>query len=211
MAYRKRKKSDDRELESNYKVVSHRPNDGRRSINGRFGFLRPRWMVNLYESWGYIPGFIVFAVLMVVLWPVLLALVSSCISLIATEMVSSFGDVVPDSHGANVAMLMRSPNVFFFRWIGPTLFLNIVAALLTVWVVKIIIRAAWRVSMGWAGALFAGHNESLSDNYRRRKREKVERKSIQAREGKKKKRFPWSMTDMSKDDEEIADGEEDRS
>lgn len=170
MAYRKKdhaakKDSEDVEGQTTEHVVS--PAKSKRTLvkptvvgdeKGEY----PGWANTVYAKAGYVPGLILFVVLTILVWPVLLSLIFTILSVLATQILVEIPGEMIEAMPRNLA-----PIELMFP-IG--LVMVVIGGILALVIWKILVAAA-RTTVTVAKGLFAGHGESALANLKRRRAE----------------------------------------
>ena len=152
----------------------------------------PKWTGKVFDIAGPIGGFGLWAIIMVILWPMLLSVGSAAMTFIAIQIVGGYPDLVIGEMGTKAPTMM------------PVIFLTVFTALIFAWVFILGVKKLGQLSMYLARGLF------LARDRHARKARKLEKAAERKREGeriaaKKKK----EKTDKVKAKQQVADAKQD--
>lgn len=125
----------------------------------------PKWTGKVFDIAGPIGGFGLWAIIMVILWPMLLSVASAAMTFIAIQIVGGFPDLVIGEMGTKAPTMM------------PVIFLTVFTALIFAWVFILGVKKLGQLSMYLARGLFLGRDRHA------RKARKLEKAAERKREG----------------------------
>lgn len=125
----------------------------------------PKWTAKVFDIAGPIGGFGLWAIIMVILWPMLLSVGSAAMTFIAIQIVGGYPDLVIGEMGTKAPTMM------------PVIFLTVFTALIFAWVFIFGVKKLGQLSMYLARGLF------LARDRHARKARKLEKAAERKREG----------------------------
>lgn len=182
---------------------------GERLVTAKYPQRVPEWTRRVHEKTGHLGGMIVWALMNVLAWPLVLALLASLVQIASTQFVPNFGTMVAQAFSNDVGLLLGSQDRFMFSWVMPVLFMTMVLALVSYGVVKWIVGHGLRYSHVVADGLFAGYGRSLVDDLKLRRWDKSGRK-VRAAEVKARRQREKAMKKKRAEDIAAAKKSDDR-
>lgn len=125
----------------------------------------PKWTAKVFDVAGPLGGFGLWAIIMVILWPMLLSVGSAAMTFIAIQIVGGYPDLVIGEMGTKAPTMM------------PIIFLTVFTALIFAWVFILGVKKLGQLSMYLARGLFWGRDRHA------RKARKLEKVAERKREG----------------------------
>lgn len=137
----------------------------------------PAWTRWVWSKFGYLGGYLVFLLFILLVWPLGIALAGGVIILVASLVITSVPGMVLSALGVPMAVVVSSTDRFLFSWVIPVLFVTIVLGGGAVLVLKAIAGWAARWTGRIRGGLYAGYGVELPDNLSARRARRKENKA----------------------------------
>lgn len=155
----------------------------------------PAWTVRAHNRLGHVGGFILFACLMVVAWPVAVVLVTTLLRTLGVNMITRLPASVLDELGVPVELAASTTDRFLFTWVIPVVFFVLVLAGLTCMALRRLALWGWDWTRRLALGLFAGYGTSILADRRERRAQAI---STQSHKAAAERREPGAKKAQSK-------------
>lgn len=129
----------------------------------------PAWTISAHDRLGHVGGAALFVALMLLAWPLGLSLLFGFFGMVAVYFVTAIPGLILENLQVNPAVVMNEPDRFVFSWLYPALFGILVAAGLSVMMIKALFVAAVRWSKLLALGLFRGYGRTVRQDRLERK------------------------------------------
>lgn len=129
----------------------------------------PAWTVRAHNRFGHVGGFVIFACLTLIGWPVSITLVATVVRVLGINIVTRLPAMVLGDLGVPVELAASTTDRFLFTWVMPVLFFVLVLAGLSSVVLWKLAKWAWAWTVRLALGLFAGYGTGVMADRRQRR------------------------------------------